>query len=49
MARIVGRKVEGEERGPETEEEGFEREEIGQDPWRNGVLRLRDLNWDRGS
>ena len=49
MARIGGRTVRGEVRALEREEEGLDRREIGVDPWRNGVERVRDLNWDKGS
>lgn len=30
-------------------EEGLESTEIGVHPWRNGVVRVRDLNWDKGN
>lgn len=49
MARIGGRIAGNEDSGTWGEEKGSKRKEIGVDPWRNGLVRVRDLNWDKGS
>ena len=49
MARTGGKKAGGEGFREVIEEEGLERREREEDPWRKGVEMVRDLNWGRGS